>query len=177
MITILTLVFELSGLRANFSVENLRNLIEANPIQGTIIFMGLFALGNIVQVPGWIFLAAAVITLGKINGGLVTYAAAIASCLITYSLVRTVGKDALRGMQSPLAIGIFNKLDRHPIMSIILLRTFFQTVPVLNYSLAMAGIRYRDYLLGTVLGLPFPILLYCVFFDFLAKNIFQLTAS
>jgi uncharacterized membrane protein YdjX (TVP38/TMEM64 family) len=45
----------------------------------------------------------------------------------------------------------------------------FQTVPALNYTLAMSGIRFRDYLIGTLLGLPIPIALYCVFFDYLAK--------
>jgi uncharacterized membrane protein YdjX (TVP38/TMEM64 family) len=30
-------------------------------------------------------------------------------------------------------------------------------------------VRFRNYLLGTLLGLPLPILLYCVFFDQLAR--------
>jgi uncharacterized membrane protein YdjX (TVP38/TMEM64 family) len=45
----------------------------------------------------------------------------------------------------------------------------FQTAPPLNYALAMSGIKFRRYLLGTLLGLPPPIFLYCVFFDCLAQ--------
>jgi uncharacterized membrane protein YdjX (TVP38/TMEM64 family) len=30
-------------------------------------------------------------------------------------------------------------------------------------------VKFRQYLLGTLLGLPVPITLYCVFFDYLAK--------
>jgi len=44
----------------------------------------------------------------------------------------------------------------------------FQTVPPLNYALAMSGIRFRDYLVGTLLGLPLPIMAYCLFFDYLS---------
>jgi uncharacterized membrane protein YdjX (TVP38/TMEM64 family) len=33
----------------------------------------------------------------------------------------------------------------------------------------MSGVRFRPYLTGTLLGLPLPILLYCLFFDYLAK--------
>jgi uncharacterized membrane protein YdjX (TVP38/TMEM64 family) len=45
----------------------------------------------------------------------------------------------------------------------------FQTLPALNYALAMSGVRFRAYLLGTLLGLPLPIALYCLFFDALAQ--------
>lgn len=50
-----------------------------------------------------------------------------------------------------------------------MLRLLFQTVPALNYALALSGIRFADYFLGTLLGLPLPILLYCAFFSSLAR--------
>lgn len=61
------------------------------------------------------------------------------------------------------------KTDCRPIKTVLLLRMLFQTLPALNYTLAMSGIRFRDYLIGTPLGLPIPIALYCVFFDYLAR--------
>ena len=45
----------------------------------------------------------------------------------------------------------------------------FQTAPALNYALAMSGVKFRNYLIGTLLGLPLPILVYCLFFDLLGK--------
>jgi uncharacterized membrane protein YdjX (TVP38/TMEM64 family) len=54
------------------------------------------------------------------------------------------------------------------VRSVALSRLVFQTVPALNYVLAMSGVKFRNYLLGTLLGLPVPIALYCVFFDYLA---------
>ena len=50
----------------------------------------------------------------------------------------------------------------------------FQTVPALNYAFALVGVRLRRYLLGTLLGLPLPIALYCLFFAQLARH-FQLS--
>jgi uncharacterized membrane protein YdjX (TVP38/TMEM64 family) len=120
-----------------------------------------------VQIPGWIFLAAAVLALGKTWGGLATYVAAIVSCTVTYFSIRFVGGDALRTLKGPLATRLLNQLDTHPIRSIVLLRMLFQTVPALNYTLALSGVRYRDYLIGTLLGLPLPIAAYCLLFDYL----------
>jgi uncharacterized membrane protein YdjX (TVP38/TMEM64 family) len=55
------------------------------------------------------------------------------------------------------------------VASISLLRVLCQTMPTVNYVLALSGVRFRDYLLGTLIGLPLPIALYCLFFDYLAR--------
>jgi uncharacterized membrane protein YdjX (TVP38/TMEM64 family) len=80
-----------------------------------------------------------------------------------------VGGDALRQLDSKVAASLLSRLDGHPVTSILLLRMLFQTVPALNYTLAMSGVGFRAYLTGTILGLPIPIAVYCVFFDCLAK--------
>lgn len=165
---VLLAVFQLSGLREHFNLAFLQQQISENRISGLLIFILLFALGNLIQIPGWIFLAAAVLTLGKSGGGLATYIAACTSCVITFLTIRLVGGDALRQLKSKTAIRLLGELDARPIHSVLLLRILFQTIPALNYALALSGIRFRQYLIGTLLGLPLPIALYCLFFDYLA---------
>ncbi len=91
------------------------------------------------------------------------------SCVATFLVIRLVGADALREFHGPVAKRIFARLDAHPVRSVLLLRLLFQTVPALNYMLALSGVRFRGYLVGTLLGLPLPILLYSVFFESLAN--------
>jgi len=165
---LLLAIFELSGLRSHFNLDYLHRILVDNPITGLAVFILVFVLGNLVQLPGWIFLAAAVLALGKAWGGMATYVAAIISCTATYFTIRFFGGDALRSLDGKLAARLLSQLDDHPVKSIALLRIVFQTVPPLNYALAMSGVRYRDYLAGTLLGLPLPIMAYCLFFDFLA---------
>lgn len=160
--------FELSGLREHFSLQFLQQRLQQHLLGGLLLFTLLFALGNLVQIPGWLFLAAAVLALGRGMGGLATYLAACVSCMLTFWLVRAIGGDALRQLDSRLARSILRRLDARPVASIVLLRVLFQTVPALNYALALSGVRFRHYLAGTLLGLPLPILLYCLFFDYLA---------
>lgn len=161
-------IFELSGLRDHFSLEFLQHRILEHRIGGLLIFVLMFSLGNLIQVPGWLFLAAAVLTLGRTMGGLATYVAACVSCVVTFLMIRFVGGNALRQLDSRLADRIFARLDARPVASVFLLRLLFQTVPALNYALALSGIAFRKYLIGTLLGLPLPIVLYCLFFDSLA---------
>jgi uncharacterized membrane protein YdjX (TVP38/TMEM64 family) len=166
---ILLAVFELSGLRQHLNLAFLQQRILENRLSGLLIFVLLFSLGNLIQIPGWIFLAAAVLTLGQTLGGVATYVAAVVSCVITFLTIRAIGGDALRQLDKPVALRIFRQLDARPIMSVAMLRVLFQTVPALNYALAMSGLRFRNYLIGTLLGLPLPIALYCLFFEYLAK--------
>lgn len=165
---VLFAAFELSGLRDHFSLAFLRDQFADHKIGGLLIFVLLFSLGNLIQIPGWVFLAAAVLALGRVSGGALTYVAASASCALTFVTIRLVGGDALRQLRSRIAIRLLAQLDARPIRSIFVLRVLFQTVPALNYALAMSGVGFRAYMLGTLLGLPLPIAVYCLFFDFLA---------
>jgi len=170
-LALLPAIVQISGLRGHFSLEFLKSRILEHEISGLAIFVLLFSIGNLVQIPGLIFLAAAVLTLGKTMGGVATYIAASVSCAITFVLIRAIGGDALRGLDNAIAARIFVHLDGRPIASIVLLRVLFQTAPALNYALAMSGVKFRRYLAGTLLGLPLPITIYCLFFDYLAEHL------
>ena len=168
-LALLLLAVQWSGLRQNFSLEFLRQTLMGNRWEGLALFVLLFSLGNLVQVPGWIFLASAVLVLGKLDGGMATYVAASISCAITFVSVRWVGGDAIQQLNGKLAQRMLSKLHAHPIRNVIVLRTVFQTLAALNYTLAMSGIGFKKYMLATLLGLPLPIAVYCLFFDYIAK--------
>ena len=166
---LLLAVFQLSGLRGNFNLAFLHQKFLDNEVTGLLIFMALFALGNLIQIPGWIFLAAAVLSLGEAWGAVATYLGAMVSCVFTFWVIRLVGSDALRQVSGKWSGRLLGRLDAHPVRNIVLLRILLQTLPALNYALALSGVKFRSYLIGTALGLPLPIALYCIFFDHLAR--------
>ncbi len=166
---VLALVFTLSGLRGHMNLAYVREQLQGHPVEGFLTFTVLFVLGNLVQIPGWLFLAAAVLALGQGWGWLVTYLAACISCMVTFLLVRWLGGDALRAVPNRWVIKVLAQLDRSPVRSVLAARVLFQTLPALNYALAMSGIRFTSYFLGTALGLVLPLVVYCYFFEALAK--------
>ena len=167
-LALLLALFHVSGLRSNWNLQFLRDQLTHHSVYGIVFFVLLFSLGNLVQIPGWIFLAAAVLALGPIYGGLATYVAACVSCVLTFVLIRFLGGDALRAIQNPRVNKVLARLDKHPLQSMVIARMLFQTLPALNYALAMSGVKLKNYILATLLGLPVPIALYCIFFDQLA---------
>ena len=165
----LLLIFQVSGLKAHLNLAFIREQLSAHAYLGLLLFVFLFCLGNLTQIPGLVFLAVAVLTLGQVMGGIVTFIAAYVSCIVTFLLIRFLGGNALRKINNAVLLKILKRLDTHPVQSVVLARTLFQTAPALNYALAMSGIKLRQYAMGTLLGLPLPIALYCVFFNVVAS--------
>ncbi len=154
-----------TALQEHFSLTYVRQQLSYNQWSGLAIFVLLFTVGNLVQVPGWIFLASAVLILGEFGGGLATYIAACTSCAFTFLTVRWIGGDTVRQLDSKWALQLLAHLHAHPIRNMVVLRTLLQTLPALNYALALAGVGFRQYMVAVLIGLPLPIALYCVFFD------------
>jgi len=160
-------VAQASGIRSHFTLSFMREILASHPVSGIALFVCLFGLGNLMQIPGWIFLAAAVLAFGEVAGGLITYLAATVSCTATFLTVKLLGGNALQTLNNRFAQRIMQRLHNHPIQSVVVLRTVFQTLPAINFALALSGISFKQYTFGTLLGLPLPIALYCFFFDFL----------
>ncbi len=166
---LLVAAFGIFGADEHFSPETIQQGLLRHPVWGLLIYVGLFALGNLLQVPGWLFLAAAVVALGPAHGGAVAYLAAATACVATFLIVRQIGGDALREFHQPWARRLFAQLDASPELAVAGLRLMFQTMPALNVALGLSGIPFRAYLSGTLLGLPLPITAYCLFFDQIAR--------
>ena len=173
-LALLLAIAEFSGLREHFNLPYLREMLANNRFRGLALFVFLFSFANLIHVPGALFLVAAILALGQAWGGIVTYVAAVISCAVTYLVVRYLGGDALRRFDNKIATRILAHLDAHPLRSVVLLRLLFQTLPAANYALALSGIGMRTYMIGSLLGLPIPIALFCVLFDFLVIHVLHL---
>jgi uncharacterized membrane protein YdjX (TVP38/TMEM64 family) len=169
-VLILAALFRLTELKEWFQLDHLRLMLNAHRAEGVAVFVALFILGNLLHIPGLIFLISAVVVLGRLEGGLATYVAASLSCAITFLLVRWAGGNAMEAVPGALARRLLAQLHRFPLRNTVLLRTLFQTMPTLNYALALSGMRFRTYMLGTLIGLPLPIAAYCFFFDAIATR-------
>lgn len=177
---ILTIVFlatvfilaEVTGIRKQFSLESVKTIFNNHFLISAAIYIFLFTVGNILQIPGWLFLAASIITLGQWTGYLLTLVAAVTSAVVGFYIINLIGKDSLRKIKWQWVKKALQKMDQQPIRVNILLRIVFQTAPPLNYALAMSGVKFRDYLIGAIIGLPFPIYIYTFFIDELAQKAF-----
>ena len=169
---ILFIFADATGLRETITIAYIKDLFLEHKFVGSVLFVTLFAIGNIFYIPGWVFLVGGILAVGKWYAGPLAFLGGVASSVLSYILVGLVGKDALRALEKQkYAKKFFKHLDDRPIRTIIFLRFIFQTAPFLNYALILSKVRFRDFWWGTIFGLPIPIFLYCVFYDVIFKNL------
>ena len=132
---------------------------------GALLLIVAFALGELLHIPGMVFVFAAVLAYGQLWGGVVGYLGAVVSVCFSFGVVRGVGGQALDGIKKPWVKKILSNLDTRPLRTVVVLRIVLWMSPQLNYALALTGISFRNYLLGSAFGLIWPIVIMALFFE------------
>lgn len=160
-------VAKLTGFDELVTVESIRALMDSAGPLGFVAFVVIFAVGELMHVPGMVFVGAASVAYGSVIGSGAAYLGALGSVTASFFVVRTIGGQPLAQVQRPLIKKLLKRLDTHPVSTIAVLRFLFWMAPALNYGLAMSEVRFRDYLLGSALGLAIPIPVAVIFFDWI----------
>jgi len=157
----------LAGLDQRLDPARLRAALEASGPAGALLFVLAFVAGELVHVPGLIFVGVAVAGWGPVVGGALGFGAALLSVTTSFVLVRSVGGRALADIDRPLLKRLLAPLERRPVRTVILLRLVFVLSPPLNYALALSPVRLRDYVVGSAVGLGPPVLAAILLFDWI----------
>ena len=161
----LLLVGHFSGATEYMTRENIAHFMQSLGVWGFLLFLVAFALGELVHVPGFVFIFAALIAYGRIWGAVAGYAGALLAVTLAFFLVRLVGGSALSEIKQPLIKKALGPLEKHPIRTVALLRAVLWFAPALNYALGLSPVRYRDYIVGSAIGFIVPMVLFSVLFD------------
>lgn len=147
-----------TGAHEYVTVDRIRAWIAEAGLTGVVLFVAMFAVGQVAQVSGHVFIAASVFAWGWWQGGLISVVAATAGAVSSFAFARAVGGD-VRSVQSPRLQRVLAHLDRAPFRSIAAARLLFMTAPPLAPAFALSGVRYRDHAVGSFFGLIPSVLL------------------
>ena len=159
-----------TGVTARFTPESIRSLLAGRGLWGVVAFIIVFSAGQLLRVPSFVFIAAAVAVYGRNSGIFVALLGVVTSAIVSFTVVRAFAGQALTDLQHPLIRRLLNKIDSHPMLTVALLRAIFQTAPPLNYALPMTRVRWRDHFIGSILGLPVPVIVMASFFDWILHS-------
>lgn len=153
-IVVLFVVGYALGIGDWLDAERIRALVERAGPWGIVLFVALWVAGTTLSVPSIVFIAVAALMWGPLLGGLVSYVASLLSVSVAFVLVRRVGGSGLASIERPWLQRALVHVSAHPIRTAALVRLppLF-LAPVVTYTLALTGMRYRDFLIGTALGI------------------------
>lgn len=138
---------------AYLTQERIEGMVEAAGPWGFLVFAALFAVGELAHVPGIVFIIVGSMLWGPWAGAAISYVSALVSVSVAFVIVRRVGGQPLAGMERPWMRMAMMRLEERPIPTVTVLRLVFFMLPALNYLLALTPVRYRDFLVGSALGL------------------------
>jgi uncharacterized membrane protein YdjX (TVP38/TMEM64 family) len=159
------LVGHLTGATEYLTRARIRELMEDLGVWGFLLFLVLFAIGELVHIPGIVFVLAALLAYGRVLGAAAGYVGGLLSVSVAFLVVRKVGGQLLTEVKRPLMRRVVDRLERRPISTIAALRAVLWFAPIVNVVLAMSSVRFRDYLLGSAIGFLVPIAILTIAFE------------
>ena len=155
------------GVTENVNAQSIREFVHGAGAWGWALYMAVFAGGEFVHVPGMVFVVAGILVYGKVLGFGLAWLASVVSVGFSFVVVRRIGGTPLGTVNKPWLKRILSHLDDRPIRTVALLRLMLWLAPPLNYALALTKVRFRDYLIGSALGLIAPVAGVAILFDWL----------
>lgn len=121
------------------------------------VYMAVYALATLVFIPGAPMTIAGGALFGSVFGTFYVVIGATAGAILAFLLSRTLGRDFVGALEN----GKFQKLaeydgkiEKNGFSTVLFLR-FVPLVPFngLNFALGLTKVKFRDYALGTILGI------------------------
>jgi len=122
-----------------------------------LLYVLLYAVATVALVPGTVLTLAAGALFGFWQGALVVFSGATAGSALAFGVARTLGaRHVSRWLSRDARFGVVTGVVADGRAAIVMLLRLSPIVPfnLLNYALPLAGVRFRDFLLGSVGMVP-----------------------
>lgn len=149
----LLIAFKMTGLSGKIDTQTVRAAVEKAGVGGFALYVAAFTGGEFIHIPGMIFVAAGILVYGRLPGFFASFTASMVSISFCFLAVRLIGGRSLKKIEWPVVQKLLAGLNAHPIRTVALLRIFLWLAPPLNYTLALTDISFRDYAIGSFIGL------------------------
>jgi uncharacterized membrane protein YdjX (TVP38/TMEM64 family) len=157
---------------ASAAIALRRHGVDAKTLQAELVALGclapplfllVFAIGELLHLPGILFVVTARVVFGPAAGLLLGYTGALLALTISFAVARQL-VSAARATPDPwrprwrFLRRAFDRLEARPVRTIAILRLVLWLAPPLTYALATTRIRARDHAIGSAIGLVIPVL-------------------
>jgi len=148
--------------RSGIDARTVQTELVALGVLAAPVFIAAFCVGELLHLPGILFVVAARVVFGPTLGLALGYAGALSALMVSFFVARHL-VAAARATKEPWRPrwrwlrAMFERLESRPVSSIAVLRLVLWLAPPLTYALASTKIRARDHFIGCAIGLFVPV--------------------
>jgi len=136
------------------SASELRDMVSDAGWAAPMLFVVLYALLSLAPVPKNVVSAVAGLLFGLVVGVMLVLGGALLGAVLAFGLGRTLGRGAVERWTSSRVQEVDALLARRGLMAVVMVR-LVPVVPftAVNYAAGLTGVKFRDYTLGTTVGM------------------------
>jgi phospholipase D1/2 len=118
-----------------------------------VIVIAAYVLGGVVLFPVTVITAATIVTFGPVMGNLYGLAGWLVSASLGFCVGRYVGQDWLSGLLAKRFERLYSVAKRKGLLAVLGLRVVpAAPFSIVNLFIGASGIRFSDFILGSILG-------------------------
>jgi len=137
-----------------------------------LAIIGSYALAGLLMVPVTLLIAVTGIVFGPAFGTVYAVAGALFSAAVTYGLGRWLGRETLHRLLGSRLSRLSQRIGKRGIIAMMIVRLVpIAPYTVVNVVAGAAHIRFRDYMIGTFLGMAPGIIMTVTFVHHLAEAV------
>ncbi|MDX1977616.1 MAG: TVP38/TMEM64 family protein [Pseudanabaenaceae cyanobacterium bins.68] len=142
------------------SAAQLHQWVEGAGYWGYGLFVVAYIIATLLVLPSTAFNLAGGVLFGNGWGLVITSGAAVLSAIIAFGLARWLGREQLQRFAPQIKTeDRASFLDRHLRSNGILYIAALRILPlipftIVSFTAGLSSVRFRDYLLGTIIGAP-----------------------
>ncbi|MEN3292845.1 MAG: phospholipase, partial [Burkholderiales bacterium] len=119
-----------------------------------IAVVASYVIGGLLMVPVMLLIAVTGIVFGPLYGFIYAIAGALLSSAVSYGIGHRLGRETLRKLLGPRINGLSRRIGRRGILAMVIIRSLpVAPFTIVNIVAGASHIRFRDYLIGTLLGM------------------------
>ncbi len=141
-------------LGGGLSQQGVTETVDAAGIWAPLVYVALYAVLTVALVPGSVFTAAGRLLFGVVAATGLTLVGATAGATVAFVLARRLGREQVERLAGRRLGRLDAWLERRGLLAVLYLR-LIPVFPfnVTNYVVGVTGVRLRDYVVGTAIGM------------------------
>jgi uncharacterized membrane protein YdjX (TVP38/TMEM64 family) len=136
-----------------FSIESLGRFLDAVGIWAPVVFMVIYAGGVCLFLPGTLLTGLGAAIFGAYWGFVYVWFGAMAGASIAFWIGRTLGREFASSLIGDRLKKYDDAIERNGFATVLYLRLVYFPFTPMNFGMGLTKVHFRDYFLGTGLGI------------------------
>jgi len=142
-----------SPLKNYLTAEALQQFLNTVGLWAPVVFMGVYAGGVCLFVPGTLLTGLGAAIFGAYWGFLYVWVGAMIGASLAFFIGRTLGRDFAASLIGDKLKKYDDAIRRNGFATVLYLRLVYFPFTAMNFGMGLTGVSFRDYVLGTGLGI------------------------